>query len=533
MFGEDGVKLVRDMQGGIHFSAGISCHDCHGGNPDPALGEDMDSAMDASFRANPYKGRPERTAIPAFCGNCHSDPQYMRRFDPDTRVDIEAEYWTSQHGQALKRGDAAVATCVDCHGVHGILQVTNQSAPVYPANAAATCAKCHSDPERMAGRKTPDGRSIPVNQFALWRASVHGKAVMEKGDMFAPTCNDCHGNHGATPPGVESISFVCGQCHGREAELFRKSEKHAGFQRHKEYVAEMGAGECQVCHEMPQDFEKGGAVISLSECTSCHGNHGVRRPTVAMFSPLPETPCAFCHEPIESEGEVPLPVETNTYAEVLSESLAEAASLGLESEDRFDWMVDKTLHLEAHLELGGEPGQRRLKSAFERLFQKLRIGATTYTYVDDVTGLETKGSVIRCGHCHMPGSEDDGVSTPAGVARLYVSKMHQLGALTADSERMLLRARRGGVETREALSAIEEAVDSSIELQALVHSFSTDDEGPFLEKHKEGMEFAQHALEAAVTAQEELNTRRMGLGVSLVFILLVLAALGLKIRQLG
>ena len=34
------------------------------------------------------------------------------------------------------------------------------------------------------------------------------------------------------PPGLESVSFVCGTCHAREAELFRRSAKHDGFMQH-------------------------------------------------------------------------------------------------------------------------------------------------------------------------------------------------------------------------------------------------------------------------------------------------------------
>ena len=39
-------------------------------------------------------------------------------------------------------------------------------------------------------------------------------------DLSAPTCNDCHGNHGAAPPGVGSIVNVCGTCHAVFAEKF-------------------------------------------------------------------------------------------------------------------------------------------------------------------------------------------------------------------------------------------------------------------------------------------------------------------------
>ncbi|MGB7489193.1 MAG: cytochrome c3 family protein, partial [Thermoanaerobaculia bacterium] len=147
LFEAESLQMMEDFSGGAHAAAGLSCHDCHGGNPDPAGADDMMAAMDEGWGENPYVGTPERDAIPGFCGRCHSDPTYMRRFKPDARVDQEREYWTSHHGIALRDGDLNVATCVDCHGVHGILAAGNPDSLVYPTQVAETCRDCHGDPE--------------------------------------------------------------------------------------------------------------------------------------------------------------------------------------------------------------------------------------------------------------------------------------------------------------------------------------------------------------------------------------------------
>ena len=60
---------------------------------------------------------------------------------------------------------------------------------------------------------------IPTDQYEKYSKSVHGVALLQKHDLGAPACNKCHGNHGATPPGVESISKVCGTCHALNADL--------------------------------------------------------------------------------------------------------------------------------------------------------------------------------------------------------------------------------------------------------------------------------------------------------------------------
>ena len=73
---------------------------------------------------------------------------------------------------------------------------------------------------------------IPTNQYEEFTKSVHGVDLLEKHDLSAPACNSCHGNHGAIPPGVESISEVCGTCHALNAELFQASPHKKAFDEH-------------------------------------------------------------------------------------------------------------------------------------------------------------------------------------------------------------------------------------------------------------------------------------------------------------
>ena len=130
----------------VHWQKGLRCHDCHGGSP--TLDSFKNHRDDPTF----YSLRP-RDKIPGFCGRCHSSIDYMRQYNPSARTDQEAEYWTSGHGRRLRASaegadpqiDQAVATCVDCHGHHGILAVNDSKSPVYPRNVAETCSRCHSD----------------------------------------------------------------------------------------------------------------------------------------------------------------------------------------------------------------------------------------------------------------------------------------------------------------------------------------------------------------------------------------------------
>jgi len=237
----------------VHQQFGLSCRDCHGGNP---AEDDADRSMGASF-----KGVPKRARIPEFCARCHADAAYMRTFNPSLRVDQLSQYGTSKHGRRLKAGDTKAAVCVDCHGAHGIQSAKFPKSPTFPWNIPQTCGRCHADPKLMKDYQ------IPTNQLEEYKGSVHAQALFEKKDLSAPACNDCHGNHGAVPPEVQSIASVCRQCHPSTGELFSKSP-------HKKAFDEIGR----------------------SECEACHGNHKIVRPTNDMLGTGEKSVCLQCHD---------------------------------------------------------------------------------------------------------------------------------------------------------------------------------------------------------------------------------------------
>jgi Cytochrome c3/Cytochrome c554 and c-prime len=236
----------------VHHQAGLSCVDCHGGDP-------TDDSMNAMSPAKGFRGAPAKAQVPQFCGRCHSDPSYMRKFNPSLRTDQMSEYFTSVHGKRLKQGDTKVAVCVDCHSVHDILAPSDPRAPVYPANVAQTCAHCHADANYMKGYK------LPTNQYALYKKSVHA-AALAGGDNSAPTCSTCHGNHGATPPGVSSVANVCGTCHVMNEQLFDKSPHGPAF-----------------------------AKMGLPGCVQCHSNHEIVKPGDVWVGTNPKAICVTCH----------------------------------------------------------------------------------------------------------------------------------------------------------------------------------------------------------------------------------------------
>jgi predicted CXXCH cytochrome family protein len=238
----------------IHAQRGLTCASCHGGDPSS---DDPDKAMS---RKAGWRGKIDRKQIPQLCGTCHSDPAYIRQFNPSLRTDQLIQYGTSVHGKRLAAGDTKVAVCTDCHSVHDLRAPADSQSTVNPVNVAKTCARCHADASYMSVYK------IPTNQFAEYGKSVHHEALVMRGDLSAPTCTTCHGNHGATPPGFASVANVCSTCHVFQAQLFDSSPHHAAF-----------------------------ASEGLPGCVTCHSNHGIFHPTDELIGTDDKAVCTQCH----------------------------------------------------------------------------------------------------------------------------------------------------------------------------------------------------------------------------------------------
>jgi predicted CXXCH cytochrome family protein len=249
----------------VHQKFGLDCTDCHGGDPNKGFQEgDPDLAMDP---AEGFKPLTDRLKIPDFCAGCHSNIEYMKKYNPRLPTDQLHLYKTSVHGKRLyDDNDTKVAICVDCHGTHGILPPSDSRSSVYHNNIPLTCKSCHSNKEHMKGYKYK-GAPIPTNQFEQYSQSVHGKLVLEQGDKSAPACTDCHGSHGATPPQLASVSAACGECHANNQKYFDESP-------HKEAWDMLG----------------------YPECEQCHGNHLIKPVSDEMVGVNPGAFCVQCHD---------------------------------------------------------------------------------------------------------------------------------------------------------------------------------------------------------------------------------------------
>ncbi len=239
----------------VHRAAGFTCVDCHRGDPSA---DDEKKSMDVR---RGFVAKPSGWGVAVLCGTCHADIDRMRVVNPRLPTDQLAQYRTSEHGKRALGGNRKVATCISCHGAHGVRHVQDPTSPASKGRIVETCTGCHNSTYMK-------GASIPTDQLEKYRQSVHGQKRLTERDTGAPACSDCHGNHGAAPPGVYAVTHVCGKCHVTQAELFDASS-HAVH------------------------FREGG----MPPCTTCHNHHDILPTSDDLLGTGPRGTCATCHEP--------------------------------------------------------------------------------------------------------------------------------------------------------------------------------------------------------------------------------------------
>lgn len=111
---------------------------------------------------------------PELCGNCHADPERMKKYGLSTKV-VDT-YLQDFHGVTIKfqkSDDAPPAqeslqpVCTDCHGVHDIARTDDPDSAVMKANLVQTCRKCHPDatesfPNAWLGHYEPTWSKAPL-----------------------------------------------------------------------------------------------------------------------------------------------------------------------------------------------------------------------------------------------------------------------------------------------------------------------------------------------------------------------------------
>jgi predicted CXXCH cytochrome family protein len=341
---------LRDLVDDVHFVRGLSCAGCHGGDP-------ANTKLEHSFvKEWPGTGRDKnRDWIVSFCVRCHSDPAFMKRFNPALPTDQFTKFKDSPHGKLLlETKDSRAPQCVSCHGVHGIRNAKNPLSLVHRKRVPETCASCHSDSKTIAGFKRADGSPIPTNQLSEFRVSIHGRALLERGDPGAPACNNCHGNHSGMPAGLSSVNQSCSLCHAGNASLFDGSKHKQAFEKH-----------------------------NWPLCVQCHGNHGITKTHDLLLEPGPSALCYKCHAEYAKDNPECSPTAAYFYTSItqmdqawhrFSETAEQLAMKGLDVDpihDKLSELADTVKQARSHIHSFSKPSFQRVAAPGEQAVQSI------------------------------------------------------------------------------------------------------------------------------------------------------------------
>jgi hypothetical protein len=177
-------------------------------------------------------------------------------------------YTKSVHGRLRLAGNPKAPLCQDCHGAHLVLKHTDPNSRVNKARVPETCGRCH------------------VDVYAEYKRSVHGASLLDRGNLEAPSCTDCHGEHSimgvkesSSDVAVGNIPETCSHCHGSMAFNTRfnipinpvKTFKHS-------------------FHGIANEL----GSKKVAECASCHTAHSVLPPEDPASSVNPANIPATC-----------------------------------------------------------------------------------------------------------------------------------------------------------------------------------------------------------------------------------------------
>jgi len=230
---------VHGAQGGVPRAG---CVDCHGGHAVARKGFLPTAAGRAAMRQACARCHPAQVASAEqgvhadtiACTSCHGSHDMPPVPDAATRrIDVRlaracaachvkegASYFADIHGRTAVRqalghapitGDTA-ATCISCHGEHGIRRAND---PTWRFAVADACTRCHAE------------------YGGTYRDSYHGQAS-RVGSTRAAQCADCHTPHNVRPASDTASSVApahrvgtCRHCHSAARGNFAGYQPHA------------------------------------------------------------------------------------------------------------------------------------------------------------------------------------------------------------------------------------------------------------------------------------------------------------------
>ena len=254
----DGEEDERDLRSidrhrfATSVHSGMRCLDCHTNIVDAQENHQIDASL------------PEPT-----CVGCHeglwAKAQQEGKTADKARLgvivqNIEA-YKKSAHARENRDiPGTPAASCEDCHSSHefDVPPLESEERTAWRQSVPETCAQCHD---------------FHVEVYA---ESIHGVEFIEKGNLEAATCTDCHSIHSVTTTSGDQFKLAnlqtCGDCHVEQITSFRDT--------YHGKVSTLG-------------------WAYTATCAACHGSHDIKAVADPRSKVHPDNvlkTCQECHD---------------------------------------------------------------------------------------------------------------------------------------------------------------------------------------------------------------------------------------------
>ncbi|MGC2425116.1 MAG: cytochrome c3 family protein [Nitrospirota bacterium] len=239
-----------------HAYAQEECLACHGEKTSPLFvdktlyGESVHGALPCQGCHVTISKYPHGNVRKVDCGICHTKKAI------GAPMAQALQYEMSVHGRLGKESESA-PRCQTCHGSHYVLPSKDPRSMTYRKKVPALCAGCHR------------------NEYDIYKTSIHGTEFIEKDNMKAADCFDCHEEHLIPNPEEKKwklwLISECGSCH--------KEQLNAYHDTFHGKVTELGfttVAKCSDCHGYHDILPAGNMKSSISRenilgtCRKCH-----------------------------------------------------------------------------------------------------------------------------------------------------------------------------------------------------------------------------------------------------------------------
>ncbi len=155
-------EYFQNWTGSAHETSGVSCSDCHGGNPEEKTKE---LAHEGILQQSDPESALNFRNIPKTCGMCHSE--------------IKDHFMKSEHYRLLQKTGSG-PNCVTCHS-------SMSSRTYFKAIVVDACATCHNEktknhPEIVEQSRTIMKRLSHAEGYQKW-AEFYYESTGRKGEI--------------------------------------------------------------------------------------------------------------------------------------------------------------------------------------------------------------------------------------------------------------------------------------------------------------------------------------------------------------